>query len=94
MLTKFRCSKSNVDLCVDPCFRVYHTQLHFLRVSDTTLGKQNTKFKTVILLYYYYQRARNVTASKFDKCLHFISIFIARKLIVGMTIRYVSLNNT
>jgi predicted nucleic acid binding AN1-type Zn finger protein len=27
--TKFSCSKCNVGLCVDPCFRVYHTQMHF-----------------------------------------------------------------
>jgi hypothetical protein len=27
--TKFCCSKCNVGLCVDPCFRVYHTQMHF-----------------------------------------------------------------
>jgi hypothetical protein len=28
----------------------------------------------------------------FDKCLHFLSIFLARKLTTGLTIRYVSLS--
>jgi hypothetical protein len=32
MQTKYRCLKRNVGLCVDPCFRLYHTQLHFWRL--------------------------------------------------------------
>jgi hypothetical protein len=34
----------------------------------------------------------SVTAAKFDKFLHFISIFIARKLVTGLIIQYVSFN--
>jgi hypothetical protein len=37
---------------------------------------------------------RRVTAGKFDKCLHFWSIFLDRKLIRGLIVRYVSLNIT
>jgi hypothetical protein len=40
------------------------------------------------------QSARSVTAGKFDKCLFFLSIFLARKLIIGIIIRQVSLNTT
>jgi hypothetical protein len=32
------------------------------------------------------------TAGKLDKRLHFLPIFIARKLVIGLIIRYVSLN--
>jgi hypothetical protein len=35
----------------------------------------------------------NVTMVKFDKCLHFIQGFSARKHIVGVIIQYVSLKN-
>jgi len=30
-------------VCVGTCFRLYHTKLHFWRLSDTTLEKQNTQ---------------------------------------------------
>jgi hypothetical protein len=40
----------------------------------------------------YYQSASSVTAAKFDKCLHFIPIVIAPKLIIYLKTRYVSLN--
>jgi hypothetical protein len=36
--------------------------------------------------------ARSITEGKFDKCLHFLPICIARKLTIGLIIRYVSLN--
>jgi hypothetical protein len=42
----------------------------------------------------YYQSARIVTAGKFDKYLYFLSIFTTQKLIMGLTIRFVSLNVT
>jgi hypothetical protein len=54
MQTKFKCSKCNMGLCADPCFRVYHTKLHFWRLSGTMLGKVKSKTKycnyTIILL--------------------------------------------
>jgi hypothetical protein len=34
----------------------------------------------------------SVTEGKFDKCLHFLSIFISWRLTIGLIIRYVSLN--
>jgi hypothetical protein len=34
----------------------------------------------------FFQHVRNVTVGTFDKCLHFISNFIARKLIIGLII--------
>jgi hypothetical protein len=38
------------------------------------------------------QRAHSVTAGKFDKRLHLLSIFIVRKVITGLIIQYVSWN--
>jgi hypothetical protein len=34
----------------------------------------------------------SVTARKLDKCLHFLSILIVRKLDIGLIIRHASLN--
>jgi hypothetical protein len=39
-----------------------------------------------------WQSACSITAGKFDKCIHFVLIFITRNLIIDLTIRYVSLN--
>jgi hypothetical protein len=50
--------------------------------------------KFLNILCYNKHSARSVTTGKFDKCLHFLSIFIAQKLTVGLIIRYVSLNIT
>jgi hypothetical protein len=41
-----------------------------------------------------YQSAHSITAGKFDKCLYFSSIFIARKLTIGVINRFVQLNIT
>jgi hypothetical protein len=41
-----------------------------------------------------YQSAVSVTAGKFDRCLQFLSAFIAREFIIGLIIPYVSLNIT
>jgi hypothetical protein len=40
-------------------------------------------------IYYHYHSVRSIIAGKFDKCLHFLSIFIPRKLTIGLIIRYV-----
>jgi hypothetical protein len=40
----------------------------------------------------FFQTANNFTVEKLDKCLDFISAFIARKLILSLIIQHVSLN--
>jgi hypothetical protein len=39
-----------------------------------------------------WQSAHSDTAGKFDKCLHFLSIFIAQKLTIDLIVQYVLLN--
>jgi hypothetical protein len=41
----------------------------------------------------FFQTAQNVTVGKSDQCVHFISFFIASKLIISLIIQYASLNN-
>jgi hypothetical protein len=41
----------------------------------------------------FFQSAHNATVEKSDKYLHFVSIFIAQKIITGLIIQYVSFNN-
>jgi hypothetical protein len=40
----------------------------------------------------FFQNGHNGTVEKLNKCLHFISIFIPQKLILGLVIQYASLN--
>jgi hypothetical protein len=41
----------------------------------------------------FFQSAHKCSCGDIYKCLHFIPIFTAQKLIIGMIIQYISLNN-
>jgi hypothetical protein len=41
--TKVKCQECNIGLCTTPCFKIYHTKLHFWGATDTKIGKRNTQ---------------------------------------------------
>jgi hypothetical protein len=72
----------------------YNRQMGYVDKSDHmtnrySISRHTWKWKKKL----FFQRACDVTVGKFDKCLHFISIFIAQKLIVVLITRYVLQNN-
>jgi len=41
---RYKCPKCNVGLCIDTCFRVYHTKLQFWDQPHTWSGSHNHKY--------------------------------------------------
>jgi hypothetical protein len=41
--TKVKCQECNIGLCATPCFKIYHTKLHFWGANDTKIEKRNTQ---------------------------------------------------
>jgi len=45
-----KCWECNIGLCAMPCFKVYHTKLHFWGSTDTEIEKQNTQMSVNITI--------------------------------------------
>ena len=45
----FKCWECNIGLCATPCFKVYHTKLHFWRSNDTKMEKWYTQMSVITM---------------------------------------------